>query len=113
MMGMHGEAHTNLAIQNSDLILAFGMRFDDRVTGTLNTYAPKAKKIHIEIDPSEVHKNVKADVPLVGDLKTVLTDLVPMLDEYEHDEWMGKSTPGATRAMRAASWPGPKMANCT
>ncbi|MCC6986696.1 MAG: acetolactate synthase large subunit, partial [Anaerolineales bacterium] len=87
MMGMHGEVHTNLAIQNSDLILAFGMRFDDRVTGTLKTYAPRAKKIHIEIDPSEMHKNVAVDVPLVGDLKTVLTDLIPMVDEYDHEEW--------------------------
>jgi acetolactate synthase-1/2/3 large subunit len=87
MMGMHGEVHTNLAIQNSDLILAFGMRFDDRVTGTLKTYAPRAKKIHIEIDPSEVHKNVAVDVPLVGDLRTVLTDMIPMVDEYDHDEW--------------------------
>lgn len=88
MMGMHGEAHTNLAIQNADLLLAFGMRFDDRVTGTLKTYAPNAKKIHIEIDPAEVHKNVKVDVPLVGDLKAIVTDLVPMVDEYEHEEWM-------------------------
>ena len=88
MMGMHGEAHCNLAIQNADLLLAFGMRFDDRVTGTLSTYAPNAKKIHIDIDPSEIHKNVKVDVPLVGDLKTVITDLVPMVDEYEHEEWM-------------------------
>lgn len=87
MMGMHGEVHTNLAIQNSDLILAFGMRFDDRVTGMLKAYAPHAKKIHIEIDPSEVHKNVAVDVPLVGDLKTVLTDLIPLVDEYDHDEW--------------------------
>ena len=88
MMGMHGEAHANLAIQNADLLLAFGMRFDDRVTGTLSTYALGAKKIHIDIDPSEIHKNVKVDVPLVGDLKTVVTDLVPMVDEYEHEEWM-------------------------
>jgi len=88
MMGMHGEAHCNLAIQNSDLLLAFGMRFDDRVTGTLSTYAPGAKKIHIDIDPSEIHKNVKVDVSLVGDLKTVVTDLVPIVDEYEHEEWM-------------------------
>lgn len=87
MMGMHGEVHTNMAIQNSDLILAFGMRFDDRVTGTLKTYAPRAKKIHIEIDPSEIHKNVFVDVPLVGDLKTVLCDLIPLVDEYDHDEW--------------------------
>jgi acetolactate synthase-1/2/3 large subunit len=88
MMGMHGEVHTNMAIQNSDLILAFGMRFDDRVTGTLKTYAPHAKKIHIEIDPSEVHKNVSVDVPLVGDLNTVLTDLIPLVDEYDHEEWL-------------------------
>ena len=88
MMGMHGEAYANNAIQNSDLILAFGMRFDDRVTGTLKTYAPKAKKIHIEIDPSEVHKNVFVDVPLVGDVKTVVGDLIPLVDEYDHDEWL-------------------------
>ncbi len=90
MMGMHGEVHTNLAIQNSDLILAFGMRFDDRVTGNLKTYAPKAKKIHVEIDPSEVHKNVHVDVPLVGDLNNVLTDLIPMVDEYDHTEWLNQ-----------------------
>jgi acetolactate synthase-1/2/3 large subunit len=90
MMGMHGEAHCNLAIQNSDLILAFGMRFDDRVTGNLKNYAPNARKIHIEIDPSEVHKNVMVDVPLVGDLRTVLTDLIPMVDEYDHQEWLAQ-----------------------
>ncbi len=107
MMGMHGEAHTNLAIQNSDLILAFGMRFDDRVTGTLNTYAPGAKKIHIEIDPAEVHKNVHIDVPLVGNLKSVLTDLIPMVDEYDHDEWLQQisqwKSEGDTRSIMA--WP--------
>jgi acetolactate synthase-1/2/3 large subunit len=88
MMGMHGEAYANNAIQNSDLILAFGMRFDDRVTGTLKTYAPKAKKIHIEIDPSEIHKNVFVDVALVGDVKTVVSDLIPLVDEYDHDDWL-------------------------
>ena len=87
MMGMHGEAYCNLAIQNADLLLAFGMRFDDRVTANLRTYAPRARKIHIEIDPSEVHKNVEVDVPLVGDLNTVLTDLVPMVDEHDHEQW--------------------------
>ena len=90
MMGMHGEAFCNNAIQEADLLLAFGMRFDDRVTGNLRTYAPRARKIHIEIDPSEVHKNVHVDVPLVGDLKTVLTDLIPMLDEYEHEAWLAQ-----------------------
>ena len=88
MMGMHGEAYCNEAIQNSDLILAFGMRFDDRVTGVLSKYAPNAKKIHVEIDSTEVHKNVAVDLPLMGDLKNVLTDMIPMLDEYEHEVWM-------------------------
>ncbi|HKR33088.1 MAG TPA: thiamine pyrophosphate-binding protein, partial [Terriglobales bacterium] len=69
MMGMHGEAWVNHAIQEADLLLAFGMRFDDRVTGTLKTYAPKAKKLHIEIDPAEINKNVRADVALVSDLR--------------------------------------------
>ena len=68
MMGMHGESWVNHAIQQSDLLLAFGMRFDDRVTGNLASYAPNAKKIHIEIDPAEINKNVHADVALIGDL---------------------------------------------
>lgn len=88
MMGMHGEAFCNNAIQQSDLLLAFGMRFDDRVTGNLRTYAPRARKIHIEIDPSEVHKNVRVDVPLVGDLKTVLGELTPMVEPGDHEEWL-------------------------
>jgi acetolactate synthase-1/2/3 large subunit len=87
MMGMHGEAYCNLAIQNADLLLAFGMRFDDRVTANLRTYAPRARKIHVEIDPSEVHKNVQVDVPLVGDLNTVLSDLIPLVDEHDHELW--------------------------
>ena len=77
MMGMHGETWVNHAIQQSDLLLAFGMRFDDRVTGNLAQYAPNAKKIHIEIDPSEINKNVRADVALIGDLKEVLDTLLP------------------------------------
>ena len=88
MMGMHGEAYCNNAIQQADLLLAFGMRFDDRVTGNLRTYAPRARKIHIEIDPSEVHKNVRVDVPLVGDLKTVLGDLLPLVEPDDHEEWL-------------------------
>ena len=79
MMGMHGESWVNQAIQNADLLLAFGMRFDDRVTGNLAHYAPNAKKIHVEIDPAEINKNVRADVALIGDLKQVLTTLAPML----------------------------------
>ena len=107
MMGMHGEAYCNLAIQNSDLLLAFGMRFDDRVTGNLRSYAPRARKIHVEIDPSEVHKNVQVDVPLVGDLKTTLRDMLPLVDEYDHDSWMAQID--AWRADKEArdilSWP--------
>ncbi|MDP9038165.1 MAG: biosynthetic-type acetolactate synthase large subunit [Acidobacteriota bacterium] len=79
MMGMHGESWVNNAIQQADLLLAFGMRFDDRVTGNLAHYAPNAKKIHIDIDPSEINKNVKVDVALIGDLKGVLNTLLPLL----------------------------------
>jgi acetolactate synthase-1/2/3 large subunit len=77
MMGMHGESWVNKAIQEADLLIACGMRFDDRVTGTLSTYATKAKKIHIEVDPAEINKNVKVDVALVGDLREVLELLLP------------------------------------
>ncbi|MBN1565470.1 MAG: biosynthetic-type acetolactate synthase large subunit, partial [Anaerolineae bacterium] len=90
MMGMHGTGQSNLAIQNADLLLAFGMRFDDRVTGNLKTYAPNARVIHIDIDASEIHKNVYADVPIVGDLKTVLNQLIPMLKPIQHKAWLGQ-----------------------
>ncbi len=90
MMGMHGTGYANLAIQNADLLLAFGMRFDDRVTGKLKTYAPYAKKIHVDIDPSEIHKNVHADLPLVGDLKTVLNQVLPVLKPQDHKGWLGQ-----------------------
>jgi acetolactate synthase-1/2/3 large subunit len=107
MMGMHGEAYCNQAIQKADLILAFGMRFDDRVTGNLRTYAPRARKIHVEIDPSEVHKNVPVDVSLIGDLRTVIADLIPLVDEYDHQQWMDEI--GAWRAETderdIQSWP--------
>lgn len=88
MMGMHGEAYANNAIQQADLLLAFGMRFDDRVTGNLRTYSPRSKKIHVEIDPTEIHKNVKVDVPLVGDLNTVLKQFIPMVKPMDHEDWL-------------------------
>ena len=90
MMGMHGEAWVNTAIQEADLLLAFGMRFDDRVTGNLKTYALNARKIHIEIDPAEVNKNVRVDVALVGDLREVLTELVPKVQAAQHVEWLAR-----------------------
>ena len=88
MMGMHGESWVNNAIQQSDLLLAFGMRFDDRVTGNLAHYAPTAKKIHIEIDPSEINKNVRADVALIGDLKEVLQLLLPLMPKSTDTSWL-------------------------
>jgi len=87
MMGMHGEAYVNQAIQRADLLLAFGMRFDDRVTGNLATYAKLAKKIHVEIDPSEVGKNVSVDVALVSDLRAAIVALLPLVREARHDAW--------------------------
>src|SRR5215208_5200387 len=90
MMGMHGEAWVNTAIQEADLLLAFGMRFDDRVTGNLKTYAPHAKKIHVDIDPAEINKNVKVDVALVGDLGEVLTELMQVVPPAAHPEWLGR-----------------------
>ena len=88
MMGMHGESWVNEAIQNADLLLAFGMRFDDRVTGNLAQYSPHSKKIHIEIDPSEINKNVRADVALIGDLKGVLQLLLPLLAKRTDTSWL-------------------------
>jgi acetolactate synthase I/II/III large subunit len=90
MMGMHGEAWVNQAIQQADLLIALGMRFDDRVTGNLKTYAPHAKKIHVEIDPSEVNKNVHVDVALIGDLSEVLAELLPGVRTADHGDWWKK-----------------------
>jgi acetolactate synthase I/II/III large subunit len=88
MMGMHGEAWVNTAIQEADLLLAFGMRFDDRVTGNLKTYAPHARKIHIDIDPAEIGKNVPVDVALVGDLRVVLETLLPRVERGDRAAWL-------------------------
>jgi acetolactate synthase I/II/III large subunit len=88
MMGMHGEAWVNHAIQEADLLIACGMRFDDRVTGKLSEYALKAKKIHIEIDPAEINKNVKVDVALVGDLREVLEELLPRVAGRDGSAWL-------------------------
>lgn len=90
MMGMHGAAACNFAIQEADLLIALGMRFDDRVTGNLKTYSPKSRKIHIDIDPSEINKNVKVDVGIAGDLKTVLDQLLPGVKSAQHSEWIAR-----------------------
>ncbi len=88
MMGMHGEAWVNTAIQESDLLLAFGMRFDDRVTGNVRTYAPRARKIHIDIDPTEINKVVEVDVGIVGDLRATIETLMPDVEEGDREEWL-------------------------
>ena len=88
MMGMHGEAWVNHAIQEADLLIACGMRFDDRVTGSTSTYALKAKKIHIEVDPAEINKNIKVDVALVGDLREVLEQLLPRIAGRDGSAWI-------------------------
>jgi acetolactate synthase-1/2/3 large subunit len=89
MMGMHGEAWVNHAIQQSDLILALGMRFDDRVTGNVRTYAPNAKKIHVELDPAEVNKLVSVDLALIGDVREILQLLLPHVEHRDRSEWLG------------------------
>ncbi len=89
MMGMHGEAAANQAIQEADLLLAFGMRFDDRVTGKLATYSPHSKKIHIDIDASELNKNVRVDVAINADLKVVLEQFNGDMEAVDRGEWLG------------------------
>src|SRR5437762_3288545 len=88
MMGMHGEAWVNNAIQEADLLIAVGMRFDDRVTGDLRTYAKSARKIHIEIDRAEINKNVRVDVALIGDAREVLEKLTPHTETRDHGAWI-------------------------
>ncbi len=88
MMGMHGEAWVNNAIQESDLLIAVGMRFDDRVTGDLRTYAKNARKIHIEIDRAEINKNVQVDAALVGDAREVLEKITPHIENRDHGAWI-------------------------
>lgn len=87
MMGMHGEAWVNEAVQRADLLVALGMRFDDRVTGNLASYARGAKKIHVELDPAEVGKNVACDVAIVGDVKDALRGLVPRIAWRRREGW--------------------------
>jgi len=88
MMGMHGEAAANHAIQEADLLLAFGMRFDDRVTGKLATYSPNSKKIHIDIDASELNKNVRVDVAINADLKVVLEQFNGDVEAVDRTAWL-------------------------
>ncbi|HTB94210.1 MAG TPA: biosynthetic-type acetolactate synthase large subunit [Candidatus Sulfotelmatobacter sp.] len=92
MMGMHGEAWVNNAIQEADLLIAVGMRFDDRVTGDLRVYARNAKKIHIEVDRAEINKNVKVDAAIIGDAGETLAALLPHVHQRDHGEWLAHIT---------------------
>ncbi|RXG20729.1 biosynthetic-type acetolactate synthase large subunit [Leeuwenhoekiella aequorea] len=87
MVGMHGNYAPNMLTNECDVLIAIGMRFDDRVTGDLNTYAKQAKVIHFEIDPAEVNKNVNAELAVLGDSKESLAALLPLLDKKEHTDW--------------------------
>ncbi|PCJ94905.1 MAG: acetolactate synthase, large subunit, biosynthetic type [Flavobacteriaceae bacterium] len=87
MVGMHGNYAPNVLTNECDVLIAIGMRFDDRVTGKLDTYATQAKVIHFEIDPAEIHKNVHADVAVLGNAKETLELLLPMIDKNSHDSW--------------------------
>jgi len=90
MTGMHGMAYANYALNESDLIIAIGMRFDDRVTSRLATFAPKADVVHIDIDAAEIGKNVKANVPVIGDIKEVLTILNKDIEKQSHADWLNQ-----------------------
>ena len=88
MLGMHGNLGPNVKTNECDVLIAVGMRFDDRVTGNLNTYAKQAKIIHMDIDPSEINKNVKVDVAVLGDCKETLVELTKLVRENKHTEWI-------------------------
>jgi len=88
MLGMHGLAYANMAVSNADLVIAIGMRFDDRATGVVSGFAPKASIIHIDIDPAEIGKNVRVDVPIVGDVKNVLRELNKQVTNQTHVGWI-------------------------
>ena len=90
MMGMHGEAWVNMAIQQADLLIALGMRFDDRVTGNLKTYAPTARKIHVDIDRAELNKNVRVDVAIASDLRSAIADWLPDVEPGDRSAWLAE-----------------------
>jgi acetolactate synthase-1/2/3 large subunit len=92
MLGMHGTKYANYAVQESDLLIAIGARFDDRVTGKIDAFAPHAKVIHIDIDPAEIGKNVRVDLPVIGDAKTILQSLISRLQKMQtrSGAWLGK-----------------------
>ena len=96
-LGMHGNLAPNVMTNQCDLLIAIGMRFDDRVTGNLKTYARQAKIIHFEIDPSEIDKNVKVNLAVMGDCKQTLAEILPLVDSAKHDSWLAGFKPYAEK----------------
>ena len=91
MLGMHGTAYANYAIQHADLIIAVGARFDDRVTGKLDAFAPRVERvIHIDIDPASISKNIRVDIPIQGDAKNILAQLLPLVEPQTREEWLAQ-----------------------
>ncbi|MGR3309751.1 MAG: biosynthetic-type acetolactate synthase large subunit [Candidatus Brocadiales bacterium] len=90
MLGMHGTAYSNYAVHESDLLIAIGARFDDRITGKLDAFAPGAEIIHIDIDPASISKSIKVDIPVVGDAKKILTELIKCVTHIDRSEWFEK-----------------------
>lgn len=90
MLGMHGSVTANYAVQDCDCLIAVGARFDDRVTGTVETFASKAKIIHVDIDPTSIAKNVRADIPVVGDAKDILARMLEYIESPDRSAWLGK-----------------------
>jgi len=88
MGGMHGEAYANKTLQQADLIIALGSRFDDRLTGPVSTFVPRARIIHVDIDPAEIGKNMESELPIVGDVRDVLQTLLPMVEATSHPAWL-------------------------
>jgi len=93
MLGMHGTFRANMAVTHCDLLIAIGARFDDRVTGKIEAFSPNSKKIHIDIDPTSISKNVRVDIPIVGDAKNVIRSLLKFLDEQPAQDWTQMRSP--------------------
>ncbi|MCC6792931.1 MAG: biosynthetic-type acetolactate synthase large subunit [Thermomicrobiales bacterium] len=112
LMGMHGHREVNMALAEADLLINIGARFDDRATGKISGFAPKAKVVHVDIDPAEIGKNVKTDVPVVGDALEVLKLMIPEVEHRDHSEWLDWIRGQADHALLQAleqrpEWPEP------
>jgi acetolactate synthase-1/2/3 large subunit len=102
LMGMHGHRHVNVALGEADLIVNIGARFDDRATGKIPGFAPNAKIVHVDVDPAEIGKNVKTDVPVVGDAREVVKVLIHEVEHRQHEEWLAWIDSQRNRTLEAA-----------